>query len=119
MTGQTTTDAASSPAAAVLYKKIQIPQRLLSPVPGESERFFGGDIRIGDLDGDGEPEFVVFKSFGVPGAWGSAEERFSDRPDKPGPGWHPSEWTWNRSTPVGAKGLFVAAFDLDGNVLWE
>ncbi len=40
----------------ILYDKIEIPQHLLS------ESGFGGDIRIGDLDGDGYADYVVYRS---------------------------------------------------------
>lgn len=40
----------------LLYKKIEVPPALLA------EKGFAGDVRIGDLDGDGRVDFVVFRS---------------------------------------------------------
>jgi len=39
-----------------LWRKIEVPKSLLA------DRGFAGDIRIGDLDGDGKVEFVLFRS---------------------------------------------------------
>jgi len=50
---------------AILYKKISIPQEFLSFMDvGGKKQAYGGDIRIGDLDGDGNVDFVVYKSLG-------------------------------------------------------
>ena len=50
-----------------LLKRIQIPQIYLNyspPTENISEKYWGGDIRIGDLTGDGKVDFVVYKSIG-------------------------------------------------------
>lgn len=43
----------------ILFKKIIVPDRLLAK--GESDAF-GGDIRIGDLNNNGEMDIVVYRS---------------------------------------------------------
>lgn len=45
----------------VLYKRVEIPQSLLNCDLSQNQQY-GGDIRIGDLDGDGQVDFVVFRS---------------------------------------------------------
>ena len=50
-----------------LLKRIPIPQIYLNyspPTENISEKYWGGDIRIGDLTGDGKVDFVVYKSIG-------------------------------------------------------
>ena len=47
--------------AAHLYKRIAIPDAFLNQTAGRS---WGGDIRIGDLTGDGSVDFLVYKSLG-------------------------------------------------------
>ena len=47
---------------AILYKEICVPDAFLST--GEAGRRYGGDIRIGDLDGDGAVDFLVYKCLG-------------------------------------------------------
>ncbi len=47
--------------AGHLYKQLQIPSLFLSETAG---RNWGGDIRIGDLTGDGNVDFLVYKSLG-------------------------------------------------------
>lgn len=74
---------------AILYRRVAIPERLLSTEDGHT---FGGDLRIGDLDGDGRCDFLVY--------------RCSDR----GPG---------GPAVGGFKPCFLGAFDLDGQVLWQ
>lgn len=49
-------------SSAILYRKIQIPREFLS-LDG-CGRPWGGDIRIGDLTGNGEVDFLVYKSLG-------------------------------------------------------
>jgi len=48
----------------VLYKKLRIPQELLTTSVDEdgNRRTFGGDVRIGDLDPDGIVDFLVFRN---------------------------------------------------------
>ena len=47
--------------AAHLYKRVAIPDAFLDETAGRS---WGGDIRIGDLTGDGTVDFLVYKSLG-------------------------------------------------------
>lgn len=47
----------------VLWKEIPIPDAFTqTALIGNEELSFGGDIRVGDLDGDGDVELVVFRS---------------------------------------------------------
>ncbi len=47
----------------VLWKEIAVPEAFLQSTLFDSQPLtFGGDIRVDDLDGDGEPEWVVFRS---------------------------------------------------------
>lgn len=46
----------------VLYREVRIPEELLSPWPSDPQRRFGGDVRVGDLDGDGQVDLVILKS---------------------------------------------------------
>jgi hypothetical protein len=46
---------------AVLHKKVLLPEEFISIEDG---RRVGGDIRIGDLSGDGRMDFLVYKSLG-------------------------------------------------------
>ena len=49
-------------AEAVLYRKIALPEEFLDK--DENGRRVGGDIRIGDLTGDGRVDFLVYKALG-------------------------------------------------------
>ena len=52
-------------ATAGLLYRVPIPPEFLSPDPTTGgQTSYGGDIRVGDLTGDGAPDFVVFKSVG-------------------------------------------------------
>ncbi len=46
----------------LLYRKVVVPDELLTPWPTDADQRFGGDVRIGDLDGNGQVDFVLFKS---------------------------------------------------------
>jgi hypothetical protein len=73
----------------VLFHKIAIPQSLLVTRAGVT---FGGDLRIGDLTGDGKCDFVVYRcNHGAPS------------------GAHQG----------GMKPCFLGAFDLEGKLLWS
>ncbi len=74
---------------AQLYCRLQIPKRLLTTNGGHT---FGGDIRIGDLNGDGRCDFLVYRcNHGAP-----------------------------RGAHMGGmKPTFLGAFEMDGNVLWS
>ncbi len=67
--------------------RIDIPDTLLEEGPEEIR--FGGDIRIGDLAGDGSVDFLVYRS----------EDDAHDG--------------------GGMKPCFMAAFDLEGDILWQ
>ena len=45
------------PAPALLYKKVALPDEFL-------REHTGGDIRIGDLTGDGQVDFLVYNALG-------------------------------------------------------
>ena len=74
---------------ALLYRKLAIPKQFLITRKGHT---FGGDIRIGDLNGDGRCDFLVYRcNHGAP-----------------------------RGAHMGGmKPTFLGAFDLDGKVLWQ
>ena len=72
---------------AVLLKKISVPKELLTS--HENGLTFGGDIRMGELNGDGSPDFLVYRSQG------------------------------NFHDTGGMKPCFLGAFDINGNVLWQ
>lgn len=77
-----------------LYREIEVPESLLVTEDG---RRFGGDLRIGDLDGDGRCDFLVY--------------RCSDGP---------TATTGYFSSHVGGmKPSFLGAFNMDGKVLWR
>ena len=51
----------------LLQKNIKIPRKYLNlspPTANTNEKYWGGDIRIGDLTGDGQVDFIVYKSLG-------------------------------------------------------
>ena len=50
-----------TPQSAHLYKRVAIPDAFLNETDGNT---WGGDIRIGDLTGDGRVDFLVYKSLG-------------------------------------------------------
>ena len=50
------------PEDAIKYRQIGIPDDFVSL--DEAGRRYGGDIRIGDLTGDGVVDFVVYQSLG-------------------------------------------------------
>lgn len=75
--------------AAHLFKRIAIPKPFLTT---ENDHTFAGDIRIGDLDGDGRCDFLVYRSK-------------HSGPAGPAIG--------------GFKPCFLGAFDADGNILWS
>ncbi len=74
---------------ATLYRKLAIPKEFLITRKGHT---FGGDLRIGDLNGDGRCDFLVYRcNHGAP-----------------------------RGAHMGGmKPAFLGAFDLDGRVLWS
>ena len=74
---------------AILYRRVAVPQAFLVTRNG---RTFGGDIRIGDLTGNGQCDFLVYRcNHGAP------------------KGAHVG----------GVKPAFLGAFDMDGNALWS
>ncbi|MFB6295361.1 MAG: hypothetical protein ABEH66_00770 [Halobacteriales archaeon] len=87
----------------VQWRKIAIPEEFLvtrkgfhgslSPDKPNLESFtFGGDIRIGDLTGDGRVDFLVYRS---------------------------TEGRVTGTQPGGLKPTFIGAFDMDGEPLWS
>lgn len=75
----------STRGAPLLYRRVAIPEPLRIVRDGLE---FGGDLRIDDLDGDGRPEFLIYRSVD------------------------------NAHDGGGMKPCFLAAFNLDGEVLW-
>ena len=75
--------------AAQLYRQIPVPRPFLTT---ENSHTFGGDIRIGDLNGDGRCDFLVYRSN-------------HSGPSGPAIG--------------GFKPCFLGAFEMDGTVLWS
>ncbi len=75
----------------LLHRRIAIPEELLTTgeAPDGSTLTYGGDIRIGDLDGDGNPELIVYRSV-------------DDAHDG-----------------GGMKPCFMGAFTMDGRLLWK
>ena len=51
----------SNYSVATLHKRIAIPDAFLNET---AENAWGGDIRIGDLTGNGSVDFLVYKSLG-------------------------------------------------------
>ena len=69
----------------ILFRRVEVPGRLTTTETVEGARLtYGGDVRIGDLTGDGQVDFVVF-----------------------------------RNVPNTTKPSYLAAFAIDGNILWE
>ena len=82
--------AAAQPALEPqLYRRIPIPKAFLVT---EDTHTFGGDVRIGDLNGDGRCDFLVYRSN-------------HSGPSGPAIG--------------GFKPCFFGAFEMDGTVLWS
>ncbi|GAB5559762.1 MAG: hypothetical protein SynsKO_14090 [Synoicihabitans sp.] len=55
--------AAADIDAPRLWQEVKVPSALLQTTEVEGQHLtFGGDIRIGDLNGDGQLEFIVFRS---------------------------------------------------------
>ena len=76
-------------ADALLYRRVSIPEEFLTTT---GEHTFGGDLRIGDLNGDRRCDFLVYRcAHGAPS------------------GAHMG----------GMKPTFLGAFDLDGQPLWQ
>lgn len=74
---------------ALLFRKLPIPDSFLITRNGQT---FGGDIRIGDLNGDGQCDFLVYRcNHGAPS------------------GAHQG----------GLKPCFLGAFDINGKQLWS
>ena len=66
---QTFREAAKTPKShergkPILYKKLGIPEKLLITTADDNGNMqtFGGDLRIGDLDGDGAIDFLVYRN---------------------------------------------------------
>jgi hypothetical protein len=74
---------------ALLYRKVEIPKPFQITHNGHT---FGGDLRIGDLNGDGRCDFLVYRcNHGAP------------------KGAHMG----------GMKPCFMGAFEIDGTILWS
>ena len=71
------------------YRKIEVPAAFLAT---SGSHVFGGDIRIGDLSGNGACDFLVYRS---------------------------AQGGEIRSHDGGIKPCYLAAFDINGNALWE
>ncbi len=80
---------AAEPRDPLLYRRVALPEELLTTRNGIT---FGGDVRIGDLTGDGRCDFVVYRcNHGAP----------------------------RGAHQGGLKPCFLGAFDLDGKLLWQ
>ena len=84
-----TAPCAESYPDALLYKRLPVPEAFLIE---ENGHVFGGDLRIGDLTGDGQCDFLVYRSK-------------HSGPSGPAVG--------------GFKPAFLGAFDMDGRILWS
>jgi len=74
---------------ALLYGKLAVPEAFLTTVDGHT---FGGDVRIGDLNGDGRCDFLVYRCHhGAP----------------------------RGAHQGGMKPCFLGAFEMDGTELWS
>lgn len=78
--------AADAGSLPVLHRRVPIPSELLTHDAGLQ---FGGDLRIGDLTGDGRPDLLIYR----------AEDNFHDG--------------------GGMKPCCLGAFTMDGEVLWR
>ncbi len=77
------------PTEPILYRKISVPDAFVVSAAGVK---FGGDLRIGDLNGDGRCDFLVYRcNHGAP----------------------------RGAHAGGLKPCFLGAFDIDGKVLWS
>lgn len=72
-----------------LWKRLSVPQALLATVDGHT---FGGDLRIGDLNGDGRCECLIYRC---------------------------NHGSTSGPAMGGHKPCFLGAFDLEGNLLWQ
>jgi hypothetical protein len=73
----------------LLYRKIPVPEAFLITRDGHT---FGGDVRIGDLDGDRRCDFLVYRcNHGAP----------------------------RGAHQGGIKPCFLGAFDMEGRQLWS
>mgnify|MGYP006299172803 CR=1 FL=1 len=86
-----------------LYRRIDIPTEYLM---GGDSRFFGGDIRIGDLTGDGVVDFVVYRC-----ASGGMKPCFLGAFDVGG---NPL-WTAGEGGTYPERPMSVAIHDIDGD----
>ena len=75
-----------TPSTPLLYKRVPIPATFLAQAEHGP---FGGDIRIGDLNGDGAVDFLVYRAVG------------------------------NFHDGGGMKPCLLGAFDLEGKPLWR
>lgn len=74
----------------ILYKRVEIPEALTREgCIGERTVRYGGDIRIGDLTGSGTPDLLVYRS------------------------------VHNAHDGGGMKPVFMGAFTLEGELLWQ
>ena len=55
-------------SAGLLYRRLRVPERFCTTAPWKGAALvYGGDIRVGDLTGDGRADFLVYRSDGESG----------------------------------------------------
>ena len=94
----------------ILYRRLPVPEKFVISAGGAA---FGGDVRIGDLTGDGRCDFLVYRcNHGAPSGahMGGLKPSFMGAFDIEGkPLWHQGKGGSHPSRPMS-----VAVYDMDG-----